>query len=189
MTEDDNKNRSGITATIEVSGKAEIEKLQKENERLTEQLKTISDREFKLAKLRHNAPEDIETVEELEDFIKSEKEIEQKLKDKENQNPATPTASGHAGSGKAPLSGEPSGSLSNVREFSSVSEMMSEIQQRMHSKNPEIREEAETIQKKLLEKMAKDKKSHNFEFEVDLMQLVKDKQKKKTDSGNINWDD
>jgi ribonuclease D len=172
---DDNDEGKGITATIEISGKDEIQKLEKqlEEERIAKEdaiakMELMADKAFSKAKKELGAPDYIENPEQLEAF-KAEKQ--------KHKQPAT---------GKAPLSGEPFGEISHVKEYDSVSEMMEDLRQRADSVIPEVRAEAKEIQKKLLEKMAKDKKSHNFEFEVDLNRIIE--QKKKQKKGDINWD-
>jgi hypothetical protein len=201
MTDDDNEKRSGITATIEVSGKEKIEELESalekeriEKEDLAAKIEMISEKAFGKAKetvvkkLGLSEEEAEEVTEKNIDVYKGrilerEKQSEEKRR---SRNPALNPELGSGGSGKAPLSGEPSGKINHVKEYDSVADMMEDLRHRADSAIPEVRGEAKEIQKKLLEKMAKDKKSHNFEFEVDLNRIIE--QKKKQKKGDINWD-
>jgi hypothetical protein len=193
MTDDDNEGKGGINAKIVVQGKDEIDKLTKENERLTAQLESIARKEFALAKERANLPDDVKdsitTPEELADFIKSEKEIEEKLRQKEEEersrNPSlNPERGGHAGSGKAPLSGEPSGNLSTVKEYPNIDAMMQDLRERAQSSNKAVAEEAEQILAQLHKKQAESKKSHEFEVEIDIGKIGQDKRRIGTDAYN-----
>jgi hypothetical protein len=174
-----------------------LERVKADRDDLKAKLQLIAEKQFEKTKKELGAPEEFETVEELEAWKREHAEMEKSSREYEREvagrNPAlNPELGAHAGSGKAPLSGEPSGNLSTVKEFSTVAEMASEIQRRMHSNNPEIRAEAEEIQKKLLEKMAKEKKSHNFEVEIDLGKIAEDKRKKDEElrrrgAKTVNW--
>ena len=177
--ESDNKDRNvGINAEIVVSGKDEIEKLQQqlEEEKIAKEdalnkLEMIAEAEFAKAKAKLGAPDYIETPEQLEKY---KQEQESKKSDSKGA------------MGKAPLYNEPSSQISHVKEYGSFNEMMEDLQKRMNSDNKEVAQEAQNIQKQLFEKMIKEQKSHNFEFEVDLNKIIEEKKEKK--KGVMNWD-
>ncbi len=160
---------------------SETERLRMERDDAVAKLELAAEAAFNKAKKEAGAPDSINTPEALEGWKLAKGE-------ETHQNPDLNPELGSGGSGKAPLSGEPSGQISHVKEYDSVADMMEDLRQRTHSEIPEVRAEAEEIQKKLLEKMAKERKSHNFEFELDLHKLMNEKVEKRKKSGNINWD-
>jgi hypothetical protein len=182
--EDKKDKNYGINAEIVVSGRSEIEKLQQqlEEERIAKEdaeskLQLIAEAQFSKEKERLGAPDYIETPEQLEKF-KQEKS--------ENKNPELNPELPNGGSGKAPLSGEPSSKISHVKEYGSFNEMMEDLQKRADSTNKAVAEEAQAIQKQLFEKMMKEQKSHSFEVNIDLHKIIEDKKEKKR--GSRNWD-
>jgi hypothetical protein len=173
-----------LTAKVVISGKEEIEKLEKENEKLEmekleleNQIEKIATAAFDKKKKELGAPEEFETVEELEAWRREHAE-------ERTRNPAlNPELGGHGGSGKAPLSGEPSSHESaNVKNYPNIESMISDLNERSRSNIPEVREEAQQILKQLHAKASKSK-NVPFEREIDLMKLVEDKRKKAKERG------
>jgi hypothetical protein len=174
---DDNETQGGINAKIVVSGKAEIEKLEKEleaerieKEDLASKLEMIAEKQFSIAREKAGAPVEIDSPEKLEAW--------KLAKEGKTQNPHLNPELGTGGSGKAPLSGEPSGQISTVKEYPDVASMMRDLQERSMSSNKAVAEEAEQIIAQLHKKQAESKKSHEFEIEIPIGSIGKEKREK-----------
>jgi hypothetical protein len=154
-----------------------LERVKADRDDLKAKLQLIAEKQFEKTKKELGAPEEFETVEELEAWRREHAE-------ERTRNPAlNPELGGHGGSGKAPLSGEPSSHESaNVKNYPNIESMISDLNERSRSNIPEVREEAQQILKQLHAKASKSK-NVPFEREIDLMKLVEDKRKKAKERG------
>lgn len=163
---------NGIEVNLEVSGKEEIEKLQTaleaertEKEDLASKLEIIAEKAFEEKKKSVKCEDpDINDPSKLEAWLKG--------KEEKHKNPATPTGGG--GSGKAPLSSEPSTQEDlGIKEYATHEEMYADIAERAKSPIKEVREEALEVQKKLFEKFGNNPKIVTpFEKEINLGKLI-----------------
>jgi hypothetical protein len=165
-----------LTAKVVISGKEEIERLEKQNEELEMKLLEAENQIEKIAtKAFQKKKEELGCSDPaIDDPDKLEKWHEE-----HTRNPhLNPELGAHGASGKAPLSGEPTGQISHVKEYDSVDSMMDDLRERSHSDNKAVAEEAEQILEKLYKKQAESKKSHEFEVELDLGKIGKEKREK-----------
>jgi hypothetical protein len=139
-----------------------LERVKADRDDLKAKLQLIAEKQFEKTKKELGAPEEFETVEELEAWRREHAE-------ERTRNPA--------------LSGEPSSHESaNVKNYPNIESMISDLNERSRSNIPEVREEAQQILKQLHAKASKSK-NVPFEREIDLMKLVEDKRKKAKERG------
>jgi DNA-nicking Smr family endonuclease len=140
-----------ISVEINVAGKDEIERLTMERDDALNKLELSADAMFKKAlEVNKVSDPEIDSPEKLDAYLKGRKEQEEKNKPHE---PAT---------GKASLISH----SSSVKEYETYGEMYGDLETRKKNANPEVRKEAENIEKQMWQKLQKGSYSITTEFDL-----------------------